>query len=154
MDIKVREATLNDLDVLLKLEQQLINVERPMDESLEQDEKISYYDLSDLITSDESSLYVATLDDEIIGCGYGLIRQNKSKFTQKKHGYIGFIYVKNEYRGHRISKDIFNAIFDWFRYKNVIEVRLTVYEENPYAIKAYEKIGFKRSLVEMLHYLD
>ena len=154
MDIKVREATLNDLDVLLKLEQQLINVERPMDESLEQDEKISYYDLSDLITSDESSLYVATLDDEVIGCGYGLIRQNKSKFTQKKHGYIGFIYVKNEYRGHRISKDIFNAIFDWFRSKNVIEVRLTVYEENPYAIKAYEKIGFKKNLVEMLHYLE
>ncbi len=153
MDIKIRKATLNDLDILLNFEQQLISIERPMDVSLEQEEKINYYDISEFITSDKATLYVAINDDEIIGSGYGLIRQNKSKFAQKEHGYIGFIYVKDEYRGHRISKDIFNAIFDWFRSKNIIEVRLTVYEENPYAIKTYEKIGFKKNLVEMLHYL-
>ncbi len=154
MDIKIRKATLDDLPVLLKFEQLLIHVERPMDPSLEQEKKINYYYISEFITSDKAVLYVAMIEDEIIGCGYGLIRQNKSKFAQNEHGFIGFVFVKEKYRGNGISKLIFNAIFDWFRSKNIIEVRLTVYEENPNAIKAYEKIGFKRNIIEMLHYLD
>jgi len=154
MEIKTRKATLKDLDFLLDFEQQLIAVERPMDPSLEQHKKITYYDISEFITSEIAEVFVATISEKIVGCGYGLIKQNNSKFSQKEHGYIGFIYVEKKYRGNGINKYIFNAIFDWFRSKNIIEVKLTVYEENPYAIRAYEKIGFKKSLIEMLHYLD
>ena len=154
MEIKTRKATLKDLDFLLNFEQQLIAVERPMDPSLEQHKKINYYDIAAFIASDIAEVFVATISDEIVGCGYGLIKQNDSKFSQKEHGYIGFIYVEKKYRGNGISKYIFDAIFGWLRSKNIIEVKLTVYEENPYAIKAYEKIGFKKNLIEMLHYLD
>lgn len=154
MDIKIRKATLDDLQVLLSFEQQLIDVERPMDSSLEQKKKINYYDIPKFITSTTAEMFVAIDKNEIVGCGYGLIKENKSKFSQKKHGYIGFIYVKDEYRGNRISKSIFEAIFNWFRLNNIKEVRLTVYQKNLPAINAYEKIGFKKSLVEMLYYLD
>lgn len=154
MNIKIRKATLNDLDVLLNFEQQLIDVERPMDPSLEQKKKINYFDIPEFITSDTAEMYVAIVDNKIVGCGYGLIKQNKSKFAQKKQGYIGFIFVKEEYRGKGVNKCIFEAIFNWFKTKGIIEVRLSVYEKNPRAIKAYEKIGFKKNLVEMLHYLD
>ncbi|MCF6349079.1 MAG: GNAT family N-acetyltransferase [Flavobacteriaceae bacterium] len=153
MNIKIRKATLNDLDVLLNFEQQLIDVERPMDPSLEQKKKINYFDIPEFITSDTAEMYVAIVDNKIVGCGYGLIKQNKSKFTQKKQGYIGFIFVKEEYRGKGVNKCIFEAIFNWFKTKGIIEIRLSVYEKNPRAIKAYEKIGFKKNLVEMLHYL-
>jgi len=154
MNLKIRKATLNDLSVLLEFEQQLITVERPMDPSLEQINDITYYDISELITSNKSTLFVATINDEIIGCGYGLLRQNKSKFTQKQHGYIGFVFVKEEFRGNGISKLILNAIFDWFKTMNIIEVRLTVYEDNYNAIRAYEKLGFKKSIIEMVYNLD
>ncbi len=154
MNIKIRKATLNDLDVLLEFEQYLITIERPMDPSLEQTKNIRYYDISAFITSDKSTLYVATSADKIIGCGYGLIMQNKSKFAQKEHGFIGFVFVKEKYRGNSISKLIMNAINNWFRTKNITEVRLTVYEHNYNAIKAYEKLGFKKNIVEMLYNLD
>ena len=154
MNVEIRKATLNDLDTLLDFEQQLISVERPMDTSLEQINKISYFNIPKFIESDNSELFVATVANEIIGCGYGLIKQNHNKFAQKEHGYIGFIFVKEEYRGKGINKSIFEGIFDWFKAKDIIEVRLSVYEENPRAIKAYEKLGFEKSLVQMIHYLD
>jgi len=153
MDIKIRKATPKDLPVLLDFEQRLIAVERPMDISLEQHKKINYYDIGSFIESDSAELYVATIKDEIIASGYGLIKRNDAKFSYRKYGYIGFIYVKDEYRGQGISKLIFNAIFNWFRTKKIVEVKLTVYEENPSAIKAYEKLGFKKNLIEMLYYL-
>lgn len=153
MYIKIRKATPEDLPVLLDFEQQLIAVERPMDISLEQHKKISYYDIRSFIESDSSELYVAIIKDEIIASGYGQIKRNHAKFKHREYGYIGFIYVKDEYRGQGISKLIFNAIFNWFRTKNIVEVKLTVYEENPSALKAYEKLGFKKNLIEMLYYL-
>lgn len=154
MNIKIRKATLNDLNVLLDFEQQLISVERPMDRSIEQIKKITYYDLNELITSNLSAVFVAINHNEIVGCGYGLIRQNKSKFRLKEHGYIGFIFVKPAFRGNEINKLLFKDIFNWFKTKNINEVRLTVYKENLSAIKAYKKIGFEENLVEMLYYLN
>ena len=154
MNIKIRKATQEDLPVLLDFEQQLITVERPMDISLEQHKKINYYDIRTFIDSKIAQLFVAIIKDEIIASGYGLIKQNPSKFAFREHGYVGFIYVKEEYRGRGINKLIFEAIFNWFRTKNIIEVKLTVYEENPSAIRAYEKLGFKKNLIEMLHYLE
>lgn len=154
MNIKIRKATPEDLSILLDFEQQLIAVERPMDISLEQHKRINYYDISAYINSETAQLYVATIANEIIASGYGLIKNNETKFAYREHGYIGFIFVKEEFRGRGISKLIFKAIFDWFRTKNIKEVKLTVYEENPSAIKAYEKLGFKKNLIEMLHYIE
>ena len=154
MNIKIRKATPEDLSILYDFEQQLIAVERPMDISLEQHKRINYYDISAYIDSETAQLYVATIENEIIASGYGLIKKNHPKFAYREHGYIGFIFVKDEFRGRGISKLIFKAIFDWFRTKNIKEVKLTVYEENPSAIRAYEKLGFKKNLIEMLHYIE
>ena len=153
MSIKIRKATPKDLPVLLDFEQRLIAVERPMDISLEQNKKINYYDIGSFIESDSAELFVATIENEIIASGYGQIKRNQPEFSYREFGYVGFIYVKDEYRGQGISKLIFNAIFNWFRTKNIVEVKLTVYEENPSAIKAYEKLGFKKNLIKMLYYL-
>ena len=154
MEVKIRKAIVEDLDILNDFLQQLIQVERPMDISLEQIKHITYYDISELIKSPTSELFVATVNNKIVGSGYGLIKQNKSHFAQKEHGYVGFMFVKNEFRGKGISKLILNLIFDWFRSRNIKETRLQVYEKNPRAIKAYEKVGFEKNLIEMLHYLD
>lgn len=154
MSIKIRKATIEDLDILDDFLQQLIQVERPMDISLEQVKNITYYDISEFIKSKHSELFVATVNDEIVGSGYGLIKQNKSHFTHKEHGYVGFMFVTKEHRGKGISHLILNEIFSWFKSKNITETRLEVYQENPSAIKAYEKAGFKKNLVEMLHYLN
>lgn len=153
MSIKIRKAISKDLPVLLDFEQRLIAVERPMDISLEQHKKINYYDIGEFIKSDKAQVFVATSNSEIVGSGYGLIKLNKNHFAHKEHGYVGFMFVKNKFRGKGISKLVLNAIFDWFKTRNIIEVRLQVYEKNPSAIKAYEKVGFEKSLIEMLYYL-
>jgi len=154
MSVTIRTATLKDLPILLEFEQQLISVERPMDISLEQDKKINYYDIGEFITSNKAQVFVAIKENEIVGSGYGLIKENKPHFREKHFGHVGFMFVKNECRGHGIGQLVLQAIFNWFKAKNIREIRLQVYPNNPNAIRAYEKVGFKKNLVEMLHYLD
>ncbi|WP_247672711.1 GNAT family N-acetyltransferase [Aquimarina sp. MMG016] len=145
----IRPAKLEELPILLGFEQKLIEAERPMDITLKTNEKISYYDIGEYIESDHTNVVVAEIEGEIVGSGYGQIRDRKEFFKQKQLGYIGFMYVKEEHRGKGISQKIIQYLYDWFKTKDLEEIRLTVYDKNPRAIKAYEKVGFEKHLIEM-----
>ena len=147
--MKIRVATDNDLRSLLRFEQRLIAHERPLDPSLKQDEKIYYYDLPNLISSEDSRVFVAEIAQDIVGCGFGKIEESKPKFKEEKHGYIGLIYVVENYRRQGIAEKILKSLFDWFKEQDVWEAMLRVYHDNDAAVKAYEKIGFKTGLIEM-----
>ncbi len=147
--IKIRTATQNDVETLLAFEQELIAHERPLDPSLKQTEKISYYDLPDLVSSVDSLVLIAENKGEPVGCGFGKTEENKPKFTEKRRGYIGLIFVKEEFRRQGIAEQVFERLFEWFRERDVWEAMLRVYQDNSGAVKAYEKIGFKTGLVEM-----
>ncbi len=145
----IRTANIKDLPILLDFEQKIIEAERPMDSTLKQTEKISYYSIEDYIKSDHTEVVVAEVDGEIAGSGYGQIRDRLDYFQQKQLGYIGFMYVKEEHRGKGVSQAIIQYLYDWFKTKDIEEIRLTVYDKNPRAIRAYEKAGFEKHLIEM-----
>jgi len=147
--IKIRSANESDLDDLLEFEQALIKHERPFDSTLKQTGKIYYYDLPELIASDDSLVLIADADGEAVGCGFGKLEENKPKFNEKRHGYIGLIYVDENYRRQGIAEKIFEHLFDWFRERDVWETMLRVYHDNDMAVKAYKKIGYKTGLIEM-----
>ncbi|RYG29242.1 MAG: GNAT family N-acetyltransferase, partial [Chitinophagaceae bacterium] len=52
-------------------------------------------------------------------------------------------------RGRGINKMIIAALKDWAVSKNIDELRLEVYFPNSPAIRAYEKIGFSKHMIEM-----
>jgi len=149
MKITIRSAKLEDLPILLDFEQKLIQAERPMDPTLKQKEKISYYSIEEYIKSDHTEVIVAEIEGEIVGSGYGQIRDRKDFFIQKQLGYIGFMYVKEEHRGKGVSQAVINYLYNWFSDKGLEEIRLTVYDTNPRAIRAYEKVGFEKHVIEM-----
>jgi len=144
----VRKATLDDLPTLLEFEQGIIVAERPMDPTL-QDDPISYYDISMLINSPESEVYVVELDNEIVASGYAKIKDDRHYLKHAKQGYLGFMFVPEEHRGKGLNKLILKALMQWCKARGIFEIRLDVYEDNPPAIKAYEKAGFKKHLINM-----
>jgi ribosomal protein S18 acetylase RimI-like enzyme len=44
---------------------------------------------------------------------------------------------------------LFDAMKEWAMEKGLTEIRLQVYDKNIPAVKAYEKYGFSKNLVEM-----
>ncbi|PSL28235.1 GNAT family N-acetyltransferase [Chitinophaga ginsengisoli] len=148
MDVITRRATLNDLPVLDGFLQQLVNAERPFDETIKEGIVI-YYDLKALIESDDAELLVLEKDGALVGCGYAHIRKAKSYLTYEEYAHLGFMYVMPEYRGMGLNQQLIAALKQWVLSKGVREVRLEVYEENIGAVKAYEKAGFKKLLSTM-----
>lgn len=146
--LNIREATLNDLDVLLTFEQGIVSEERPFDTTIK-DGKVHYYDIAAMIYETHISVVVAELDGKIIGSGYARIEDAKPYLKHSSHAYLGFMYVLPEYRGRGVNKRIIENLAEWARARDVTEMRLDVYDQNETAIRAYEKAGFQRLLLEM-----
>jgi len=147
-DIIIRKATQDDLDTLLTFEQGVIAAERPFDITLKGDPN-HYYDIEKMITTPEVELLVAELDGELVASGYARIENAKPYLLHAQHAYLGFMYVVPQHRGKGINKKIIDALTAWSASKNITELRLDVYSDNEPAIKAYERSGFARHMINM-----
>ncbi len=150
--VNYREADINDLDILLEFEQGIIEYERRFDNNLK--DHTTYYPLKDMLLDPDIAIKVATINDEIIGSGYAKIKDAKPYHKNTKYIYLGFMFLKPNYRGLGIIKQLIEELKVWAKSKEILEIRLEVYSDNEPAIKAYEKSGFKKHMVEMKLYID
>lgn len=146
--LKFREARVDDLQRLLALEQCVVEAERPYNSSIKSESAI-YYDLETLISSDDAYLLVVEAENEIIGTGYAQIRNSKVSLEHDQHAYLGFMYVEPQYRGQGLNPKIVEELVLWSKRKGISNFYLDVYAENDSAVRAYEKVGFEPSLMEM-----
>ncbi|CAM2876719.1 GNAT family N-acetyltransferase [Chryseobacterium flavum] len=145
----IREATAQDLEILLTFEQGIVSAERPFNSTLI-DGEIHYYDLNQFIQSPDATLIVVEDNNELIASGYGLIKKSeKDYYNFEVYAYLGFMFVKPEYRGKGVNKLITDELIRWAKSRGISEIRLDVYARNEAAIKAYEKAGFEPLLLTM-----
>jgi len=147
-ELIIRKAVAADLPVLLEFEQGIIAWERPFDPTLKPG-SISYYDLGAMLQNTNAMIMVAEIGGKVIGSGYARIDPAKPYLRHEQYAYLGFMYVLPEYRGRGINKKIIDALKEWSSTQNIKEFRLEVYADNDPAIKAYEKIGFRKHMIEM-----
>ncbi len=146
--ITTRPARIDDLDTLYRFEQGIITAERPFNETLKPGH-INYYDLKEMLSLSYAHIVVAVDGDRIIGSGYARIESAKPFLQHEQHSYLGFMYVEPDYRGQGVNQLILDALKAWSVSRGIYELRLYVYNDNAVAIRAYEKAGFEKHLIEM-----
>lgn len=146
--MKFREANVDDVPKLLNLEQKIIEAERPFNTSIKT-EDTRYYDIESLISDSDSYLIVNEVENEIIATGYAQIRRSKASLNHIYHSYLGFMFVSPDFRGNGINNALVELLIEWSKSKGAQTVYLDVYAGNISAIKAYDKVGFEPSLLEM-----
>ena len=151
--VTIRKASLNDLEILLGFEQQIINAERLLDHTIKPGE-VHFYDIAAMIAAPDVEIIVAEAGTQIIGSGFARVKNSEGYYKHQNHAYLGFMYVVPDYRGKGINKMILEHLMQWCRSQNITELKLEVYNDNPRAIKAYEKAGFKKHFISMRLGLD
>ena len=144
----IREAGYSDLETLLQFEQSLIEEERPFDECI-REAPLHYYDLQEMIEDPDVAVVVAEINGKIVSSGYARPKKARIYLDHEIYAYLGFMYTLPEFRGRGLNQLIVNKLANWAESRGLHELRLTVYEENNPAIKAYEKSGFKKHIMEM-----
>jgi GNAT superfamily N-acetyltransferase len=121
---------------------------REFNESLKS-KTICYYDIGALIDGASSRVMVAEDDGVIVGSGYVRIIESKAHLAHNFHAYLGFMYVASSHRGQGINQLVIQALIGWGKTQGMQDFYLDAYADNSSALKAYEKLGFKASLIEM-----
>ena len=139
---------MEDLPLLLDFEQEIIKAERPFDVTIRED-PVSYYDLRQMVQDPESQVVVAEANGKLVASGYAIPKKARHYLDHEWYAYLGFMYTDPEYRGLGINAKIVDELKQWAIQNGFKEIRLTVYNDNLPAIKAYEKVGFKKHIIEM-----
>ena len=147
-DLMIRAAVQADLPILKEFEQDIIATERPLNDCLKS-EYIRYYDIGALIVSKNSCVMVVEDNGVIVGSGYARIKESKAHLQHNLHAYLGFMYVVPSHRGQGINQLVIKALIKWGKTQGMQDFYLEAYANNFPALKAYEKLGFKASLIEM-----
>jgi ribosomal protein S18 acetylase RimI-like enzyme len=147
-EFTIRPARLSDLPKLLLFEQGIIGAERPFDDAIKPD-PVHYYDIGEMISAPHIEIVVAETEGEIMGCGYARIEITKHFLKHPRYAYLGFMYVDPAHRGKGVNSAVIAALKTWVLAQHITEMRLDVYEGNFAAIKAYEKVGFRKHLISM-----
>ena len=143
-----RPAEINDLKTLRKIEQQVVLAERPFNAEIKTGAPL-YYDIENLIASDDTFMLIGESADEIIATGYAQIIVSKGSLQHRKHAYLGFMYVAESYRGQGLNGKIIEKLNTWCLEQGIRDCYLDVYSANAQAIRAYEKLGFESSMIKM-----
>ncbi|USD25741.1 GNAT family N-acetyltransferase [Flagellimonas marinaquae] len=146
--VNIRPATMHDLPLLLKFEQEIINAERPFDVTIRKG-AVSYYDIEAMIQDPQACIVVAEIEKKVVASGYAIPKKARHYLDHEYYAYLGFMYTDQQYRGKGINAMIVDELKKWSESAGFKEIRLTVYNDNLSAIKAYEKVGFKKHIIEM-----
>ncbi|MCL6268313.1 GNAT family N-acetyltransferase [Flagellimonas myxillae] len=147
-EYKVRDAQMEDLPILLNFEQELIKAERPFDVTIRED-PVSYYDIGKMILDEDACVLVVEQNGQIVSSGYAITKKARHYLDHEHYAYLGFMYTDPGHRGKGLNAQIVDRLKKWADSKGLSEMRLTVYEDNTPAIRAYEKVGFKKHIIEM-----
>ena len=145
--IKTRKATINDLEELQKIGKLTFNEtfssensEENMKEYLENG--FSTEKLKTELADKDSEIYFAELDGKVIGYLKVNFGQTQTEIQDENTLEIERIYVLKEFHGKKVGQILSEKAIEISEQKQVAYVWLGVWEENPRAIRFYEKNGF------------
>src|SRR5690554_411700 len=145
--MKIRKVTIQDIDKLQKIGKLTFaetfsseNSEEDMREYLE--EGFSIEKLKTELTDKNAEFYFAELDDKVIGYLKVNFDQSQTEIKDKNALEIERIYVLKEFHGKNVGQILYDKAIELAKEKNVEYVWLGVWEQNPRAIRFYEKNGF------------
>ncbi|WP_282074088.1 GNAT family N-acetyltransferase [Polaribacter atrinae] len=145
--MKIRKVGIKDINKLREIGKLTFaetfssdNSEENMNEYLENG--FSTEKLKAELTDKNAEFYFAELDEKVIGYLKVNVGESQTEIKAKNALEIERIYVLKEFHGKKVGQILYDKALELAQEKDVENVWLGVWEENPRAIRFYEKNGF------------
>jgi ribosomal protein S18 acetylase RimI-like enzyme len=148
--MEIRQAQSQDIDRLLDLLSQVLEVHAKLrpDLFVSGTTKYSRDNLEEMLKDENKPIYVATIDNYVVGYAMCQIRIPTSNMYPNKIFHLDDICVDEKYRKNGIGKALYQKVVELAKENNCYEITLNVWPGNEAALKFYEKMGLKtRSII-------
>ena len=101
------------------------------------------------LTEDDAAVFVAEQDRQVIGYVFAALEPISWKELREACGFIHDIVVDDPERRAGVATALMKAAMDWLRSRGAPRVVLGTAERNAAAQRLFEKLGFRRTMIEM-----
>jgi len=146
-EIVIRQATIKDLNEILRFNLELFKKERrEYDKLLDVSwtygvEGKKYF--RGRIKKKDGFVVVAESGGRVIGYLCGGLNKMESYRIQKKHAELENMFVEKKFRGKGIGGKLTESFFTWCKENKVERVSVSASFDNKEAVAFYERMGFK-----------
>lgn len=155
----IRRAIAADLPALGRMGAQLMRVhyqfdpERFMRPGPDTEEGYAWF-LGSQMEADDVLLLAAEREGAVVGYLYAAIEPRNWKELRECAGFVHDIVVEEPHRARGIAEALMQAAFDWMRKREMPRVLLWTGATNDSARRLFERLGFRRTMIEMTKELD
>lgn len=152
MELNIRKARMNDIDLIKKLNRELfIEEKNDFDDTLRTewtDEKEAIDWFEERIKKRNSEVFIAFIKEEPAG----FLMCNLKKENWRKRNLVAEIenfFVSKEHRRKRIGTKLCKEFFIWANMKKATRFKVETLHNNSKARKFYDSIGMKEYIITM-----
>jgi GNAT superfamily N-acetyltransferase len=98
---------------------------------------------------DDAVIFVAERDGRVVGYVYAGIEPRSWKELRDVAGFVHDVLVDDDVRSRGIGARLIAAAAEWLAARGVPRVMLWTAERNTTAQRLFERLGFRRTMVEM-----
>jgi ribosomal protein S18 acetylase RimI-like enzyme len=152
--IAIRRATTADAPALGRMGAQLMRVHFAMDplrflDPGDRPEAGYASFLRHQLQDDEQAVFVAESNGAVIGYVYAGVEPLSWKELRDRAGFVHDIVVLEDERRGGVATALLSAAIEWLATRNVPRVMLWTAHRNAAAQALFERLGFRRTMVEM-----
>lgn len=148
MDFEIKKCSYNDAIKANNLLTKLIVDEKKYDKNINEECVVkSLYE--NFFNEDDVALYVACLNNDIIGYIYGYV-QNNGDAKKNIVTVLDALYVLEDFRKKSAATKLIDTFIKWSMNKNARYIELKVCDKNKEAIELYNKFNFMQKKIIMV----
>jgi ribosomal protein S18 acetylase RimI-like enzyme len=153
-DLTIRRATAVDAPVLGRMGAELMRLHFAFDPQRfldpgEQPEAGYARFLRGQLTDAQQAVFVAERDRQVVGYVYAGVEPLSWKELRGRAGFVHDLVVLEEARRGGVATALMTAAIEWLATQRVPRVVLWAAHQNAAALALFERLGFRRTMVEM-----
>ncbi|MFU7514222.1 GNAT family N-acetyltransferase [Clostridium sp. HCS.1] len=134
-NLKIRETTEEDCSLILSLIKEIAEYEKMSDQVVATEESLK----ESIFRNKRAEVVILELNGEAVG--YALYFYNYSTFIGKSGLYLEDIFIKKEFRGKGIGKEVFKFLIKKAKEEGCKRMEWTCLNWNEPSIKFYKSLG-------------
>jgi ribosomal protein S18 acetylase RimI-like enzyme len=153
-ELVIRLAETRDLPALGRLGATLVRAHHGFDEARfmapgPDIERGYAWFLGTQLDEDDVVIYVAESGDRIVGYVYAGMEPQSWKELREAAGFVHDVVVEEDVRGQHVGTRLVEAAAAWLEAHGAPRVMLWTAQQNPAAQRLFERLGFRRTMIEM-----
>jgi GNAT superfamily N-acetyltransferase len=97
----------------------------------------------------EQAVFVAERDGEVLGYAYAGLEPLSWKELREPAGFVHDVVVEESARGAGVGRQLVEAAASWLEQSGAPRVMLWTAQKNEEAQRLFERLGFRRTMIEM-----